>query len=146
MADLANCSRCGNLYVQTTRDICEACYKEEERQFEIVYNFMKKRANRQATIPEIVEATGVKEEVIIKFVKEKRLRTTQFPNLAYPCERCGQQIVEGKLCQSCSTELTGELKHQHDIEQVKKFNQEKEKEKANQTYIAVDKGKNRRRF
>lgn len=146
MADLANCSRCGNLFVQTTRDICQDCFKEEEKQFEIVYNFMKKRANRQATIPEIVEATGVKEELIIKFVKEKRLRTTQFPNLSYGCERCGKEISEGKLCQACSSELSGDLKHQHDVEQVKKMHELREKEKANQTYVAVDKGKKDRKF
>jgi flagellar operon protein (TIGR03826 family) len=146
MADLANCSRCGNLFVKTTRDICQDCFKEEERQFEIVYNFMKKRANRQATIPEIVEATGVKEDLIIKFVKEKRLRSAQFPNLTYNCERCGKQINEGKLCQSCSAELSGDLKHQHDVEQVKKMHEQREKEKANQTYVAVDKGRNDRKF
>ncbi|GEM01723.1 flagellar operon protein TIGR03826 [Halolactibacillus halophilus] len=146
MADLANCSRCGNLFVKTTRDICQDCFNEEEKQFEIVYNFMKKRVNRQATIPEIVEATGVKEDLIIKFVKEKRLRTAQFPNLTYPCDRCGKDITEGRLCQACSNDLSGGLKHEHDIEQVKKLNEEREKEKANQTYVAVDKGRNKRRL
>ena len=146
MADLANCSRCGNVFVKTTRDICQDCFKEEERQFEIVYNFMKKRVNRQATIPEIVEATSVKEDLIIKFVKEKRLRSAQFPNLTYPCDRCGKEIVEGRLCQACSDDLSGDLKHEHDIEQVRKLNEEREKEKANQTYVAVDKGRTRRRF
>ena len=146
MADLANCSRCGNIFVKTTRDICQDCFKEEERQFEIVYNFMKKRVNRQATIPEIVEATSVKEDLIIKFVKEKRLRSAQFPNLTYPCDRCGKEIVEGRLCQACSDDLSGDLKHEHDIEQVRKLNEEREKEKANQTYVAVDKGRTRRRF
>ena len=146
MADLANCSRCGNVFVKTTRDICQDCFKEEERQFEIVYNFMKKRVNRQATIPEIVEATGVKEDLIIKFVKEKRLRSAQFPNLTYPCDRCGKEIVEGRLCQACSDDLSGDLKHEHDIEQVRKLNEEREKEKANQTYVAVDKGRNKRGF
>lgn len=146
MADLANCSRCGNLYVKTTRDICQDCFKEEEKQFEIVYNFMKKRANRQATIPEIVEATGVEEDVIIKFVKEKRLRTAQFPNLSYGCERCGKEINDGNLCSTCSSELAGDLKHHEDLKQVQKLNEQREKEKASQTYFVVDKGKNDRRF
>src|SRR5690625_6145315 len=78
MQELDNCANCGKLFVRTTRTICRECYKEEERQYEIVYNFLKQRANREATIPEIVESTGVKESLIIKFVREKRLRSSQF--------------------------------------------------------------------
>lgn len=141
MADLDNCSRCGVLFVRTTQSICQECRKEEEKQFQIVYNFMKKRANRQATIPEIVESTGVKEDLIFKFVKEKRLRSSQFPNLSYPCDRCGKEIMEGNLCTSCSNELSGDLKRQESIEAE---NRRKEEERnRTQTYFAVDKGKKR---
>ncbi|GAA0285708.1 flagellar operon protein (TIGR03826 family) [Gracilibacillus halotolerans] len=115
MAQLANCTRCGKLYAKTVKDVCPDCVKEYEKMFEIVYTFLRKRENRQATIPEIVEATGVEEKVILQFVKEKRLRQSQFPNLSYPCERCGNPIVEGKLCSSCVGNLQSELeKHQEE--------------------------------
>ncbi|UOQ48311.1 hypothetical protein MUN88_20095 [Gracilibacillus caseinilyticus] len=120
MADLANCDRCDKVFVKTSRSICAECIKEEDKKFQIVYDFIKKRENRQATIPEIVEATGVEEDVILQFVKDKRLRSSQFPNLTYKCERCGNPITKGKICENCSNEITSELRHQQEIEQVNK--------------------------
>src|SRR5690625_7876288 len=86
MIELGNCAQCGEVFAKSLRDICPRCYREEEEAFEIVYRFLMKRKNREATMNEIVEATKVKEELIIKFIKQKRLRTSQFPQLAYPCE------------------------------------------------------------
>lgn len=120
MAQLANCTKCGKLYAKTVRDICPDCVKEYEKMFEIVYAFLRKRENRQATIPEIVEATGVEESVILKFVKEKRLRPSQFPNLSFPCERCGTPIIEGKLCSKCVGTLQSELQQHEEMEKKKK--------------------------
>jgi len=127
MAELANCLNCNAVFVKTVRNICQNCFKKEEEAFEIVYRFLMKRKNRQATIMEIVEATGVDEDLIIKFIKEKRLRTTQFPNLNYPCEKCGDPISSGRICKNCSEEMINELKHHEEVE--KQLNQRKEKER-----------------
>lgn len=140
MGELDNCTNCGNLFVRLNRSICQDCFKEEEKKFQTVYEFMKKRVNRQATIPEITEATGVEEELIIKFVKEKRLRAAQFPNLTYPCEKCGAEINDGKLCSDCSAAFSADLKHQSELERINKENQAK-KEKVANTYYAVDRVK-----
>lgn len=118
------------------RDICPTCYKEEEEAFEIVYHFLRDRKNREATLFEIVEATGVEEKLIIKFIKEHRLRTSFFPNLTYPCEKCGSPINKGRLCDDCSHGIVREFQQQEYLEKIKK---EKE-EKAN-TYYALDKHK-----
>ncbi|SDC38116.1 flagellar operon protein TIGR03826 [Pelagirhabdus alkalitolerans] len=142
MGELENCPRCGQLFVKTMRNVCQDCYKEEEEKFQIVYEFMKKRVNRQATIPEIVEGTGVEKDIIIKFVKEKRLRSTQFPNLTYPCERCGTEIADGKLCDACSKDLTHDLKQQEELSAIEKRKQEEERAKQ-RTYFAVDRDKGR---
>ncbi|WP_163970553.1 TIGR03826 family flagellar region protein [Oceanobacillus halotolerans] len=136
MGELANCSRCGALFVKNIRDICRDCYKKEEADFETVYSFLRKRENREATLKEIVEATGVDEDIIIKFIKEKRLRTSQFPKLAYPCERCGVDIVRGKLCGKCSDEILQGLSHQEMLEKKKK-----EKEKRTNIYYAINRDK-----
>lgn len=120
MPELANCERCDAVFAKTHRELCPACYKMEEQDFKIVYSFLTKKENREATLQEIVEATNVAEEVIIRFIKQKRLRTSQFPKLAYPCERCQTSIVSGKLCAKCSTELMEDLKHYEEIEKVSK--------------------------
>lgn len=136
MQGLANCSRCGDVFVKNLRPICPACYKEEEEAFDIVYRFLRKQENREATILEIVEATGVEEELIIKFVKEKRLRTSQFPKLAYPCERCVAPITTGKVCNDCQADLIKQLETHEQLEQ-KKSERTKEQQKAN-IYFSID--------
>ncbi|WP_405100349.1 TIGR03826 family flagellar region protein [Oceanobacillus sp. FSL H7-0719] len=136
MAELANCSRCGAVYVKMMRDTCQNCYKEEEKAFQIVYDYLKKQKNREATIPEIVDATGVEEELIIKFVKEKRLRPKDFPMLAYPCERCGRDIAKGKICSHCTEELKQDLAQAEEEEKVK----DEQKEKVN-IYFTMNKDK-----
>lgn len=138
MADLANCTRCGAVFVKTLREICQNCYKEEEKAFQIVYNFLKEQKNREATILEIVDATGVEEELIIKFVKEKRLTPKDFPMLAYPCERCGADITTGKICFNCTEELKQDLAQAEEEERVK--SERKEREKTN-IYFTMNKDK-----
>ncbi len=136
MAELANCSRCGTVFAKTIRDICKNCYDEEEKAYHTVYDFLRVRENRLATMLEIIEATGVKEEYIIKFVREKRLLPKDVPNLAYPCERCGRDISAGHICESCQKEL------KNDLAAFEKEEQNKEdRKKIQSTYIAVDKHK-----
>lgn len=132
MAELANCSRCQAVFVKTIRDVCQTCYKEEERAFETVYRFLSVRKNREATMMEIVKATEVKERLIIKFIKEKRLRTSQFPKLAYPCERCGVDIIHGRLCGDCSDDIKSGLEHYDKME--KQANEEEERANTYYTY------------
>lgn len=137
MGELDNCKNCDKLFVRTTSDVCPDCLKQEEKKFQIVYTFMRKRVNRQATVQQIVEGTGVEEELILKFVKERRLRASQFPNLAYPCEKCGAMIQDGKLCSDCSQEIANDLAFQEKIDQVQARNEESDREKA-RTYYTID--------
>jgi flagellar operon protein (TIGR03826 family) len=119
--NLENCPSCGSLFVKNKfRDICENCYREEEKEFEKVYNFLRKRENRMATMAQVVGATGVKESLLMKFIKTGRLKIAQFPNLGYPCDRCGALIREGKLCVNCSTDLNKQLEMLQKEEEMKK--------------------------
>lgn len=120
MAELANCSRCNTVFVKSTRTVCQECFKEEEKAFQIVYTFLREHKNREATIIEIVEETGVEEGLIIKFMKEKRLRLTDHPNLGYPCEKCGIPITTDRLCSNCSEGLIRDIKMQDEIDAITK--------------------------
>ncbi|SFM23863.1 flagellar operon protein TIGR03826 [Gracilibacillus orientalis] len=128
MGELANCARCNKVFVKITKSICPDCVKDDEKQFQIVYDFLKKRENRQATIPEIVEATGVKEDIILQFVKDNRLRSSQFPNLSYPCQRCGDPIASGKICENCTNKISSDLRYQQEVERVKQKNEQEQKQ------------------
>ncbi|HWL11995.1 MAG TPA: TIGR03826 family flagellar region protein [Ureibacillus sp.] len=111
MAELKNCPSCGDFFNFTgVRDVCHKCAQKEEELYETVYRFLRKRENRAATVERIVEATGVDQELLYKWVRKNRLHPTMFPNLGYPCDNCGHITNQGKLCQSCQDELKAELR------------------------------------
>ena len=110
MGELTNCPNCDQLFVKINfQDVCQACYKEEEKIFEMVYQYIRKKENRTATIAQVVEDTEVDEDLLIKFIRTGRLKLAQFPNLGYKCEKCSVIIREGKLCASCINQLRKQL-------------------------------------
>ncbi|MBB6453632.1 flagellar operon protein (TIGR03826 family) [Salirhabdus euzebyi] len=134
MGELANCPTCGALFVKGVQSVCQKCYKEEEKAFETVHGYIRKKENRTATVPEVSETTGVEERLIMKFVKERRLHTTHFPNLTYGCERCGEPIGEGKICNNCKDELRADLSLEEKIETIR----EKQDRESKITYFSVN--------
>lgn len=119
--ELINCPDCGEIFVKNKfRDICEKCWKAEQAAYDTVSKYMRKRENRAATMLQVVEATGVPEELILKFIKTGKLQVTNFPNLGYPCDKCGTIIREGRLCGSCAGEIKADLKIVEHEEQRKK--------------------------
>lgn len=134
MGELANCPNCNAVFVKSIRSICPDCYKAEEKAFETVYRFLAKRKNREATLPEIVEGTGVSEKLIIKFIRNKRLRASDFPNIGYPCDMCGTNITSGKLCEVCSKEIRDEYEYHEEAE--KRQSKRNEKQDKAQIYYS----------
>ncbi|WLD92978.1 TIGR03826 family flagellar region protein [Alkalihalobacillus sp. AL-G] len=117
MAQLANCPQCNRIFIQSLRVVCDSCYKEEEKMFEKVYKFIRVRANREASLWEVHDATGVPEKVIIRFVKEGRIRAHQLPNITYPCERCDAGIQNGIICDNCRSNMNSDLRSFDEIAQ-----------------------------
>lgn len=137
--NLKNCENCGAVFADPVRSICRDCYYKEEDAFQIVYDFLRDRRNREATIDEIAVATKVDKELIVKFIKQKRLRTSQFPKLAYPCENCGVDIVEGRLCVNCAEQLKSEVSLHRHADKL-----EAERKKREETvYYTINKKKDR---
>ena len=133
MAEIRNCPSCGELFNYIgIRDICNKCARNEEELYEVVYRFLRKRENRAATVERIVEATGVKEELLYKWVKKKRLHPAMFPNLGYPCDNCGRLTNNGKLCDRCKEELSADLRS---FEATQEF-KDKITENERATYLA----------
>ncbi|MER2060743.1 MAG: hypothetical protein ABTA16_18155, partial [Niallia sp.] len=84
---------------------------------------------RTAQMDEVVEATGVEKKLIYKFIKKGRIKLAQFPNLGYPCSKCGTIIREGKLCQPCTTGI------QSDLQLVEKEEERKRELEKRNTYF-----------
>jgi flagellar operon protein (TIGR03826 family) len=132
MQDIMNCPRCNALFAKNEfRDVCEKCYRDDEKMYDTVYRFLRKRENRAATIETVIEGTGVDEELLYKWVKKGRIQTKLFPNLGYPCDKCGKIINNGKICKECSDELKKDLQQ---FEANQKF---KDSLKTQRTYYTM---------
>lgn len=130
--EIRNCPTCGNFFNYTgVRDTCAACGQKEERIFEEVYRFLRRRENRAASIERIVEKTGVEESLLHKWVRRGRLQPAHFPNLGYPCDKCGKLTSSGKLCEPCQEELQNDL---NQFEAAQEF-RENIKNKDNSAYF-----------
>lgn len=111
MAELRHCPSCGDFFNFTgVREVCGKCGMNEERVYEEVYRFLRKRENRAATIERIVEMTEATEDMLHKWVRKGRLQPAMFPNLGYPCDNCGKLTSKGKLCDECTADLKKDLK------------------------------------
>ena len=103
---IKNCPMCGKLFADTGHRVCMDCYEKIlEKEAEVV-NYV--RDNPGSKIPEIVEATGATEGMIKKMILEGRFEQIGV-KMSYPCEKCGNPIITGKICQSCQEELHKEL-------------------------------------
>lgn len=102
--NVANCPRCGRLFQKGMHNVCGACVKEEEDQFNACVTYIKD--NRNCTINELSNETGVTIRQITKFIKDGRIFISDNPNMGYPCDSCGEIIRSGKLCSACSNRIT----------------------------------------
>ncbi|PIC80193.1 hypothetical protein CSV75_07730 [Sporosarcina sp. P18a] len=111
MAEVRNCPTCGSMFNYTgLRDVCGTCAQAEEEMYETVYRFLRKRENRAANIERIVEVTGVTQELLHRWVRKGRLQPALFPNLGYPCDKCGALTSSGKICAKCTEEIQSDLR------------------------------------
>ncbi|SOC25749.1 hypothetical protein SAMN05880501_11952 [Ureibacillus xyleni] len=81
----------------------------EEEIFSELHHFLLRKNNRVLNNDQLVEKTGVPEEMIHKWVKTGKLKQTMFPNLGAPCERCGRITSNAKICRDCSHSITHTL-------------------------------------
>ncbi|MFC4618544.1 TIGR03826 family flagellar region protein [Camelliibacillus cellulosilyticus] len=119
MAELANCEQCGKVFVKNTTGICPSCRKKVDEKFDRVWHYIRKQENREATVTQVYEATGVEEKLIFRWIEEGRLRVKDFVNLTYPCASCGAPIQRGKLCAACAKQMEKDLA-EHDASEERK--------------------------
>ena len=119
-AELRNCPKCNGFFNYTgIRDLCGQCVAIEEKMYEEVYRFLRRRENRSATIEQIVDETGVTKELLHKWLRRGRLQPSMFPNLGYPCENCGELTKTGKLCVSCTDSIQSDLRQHEAAEEFR---------------------------
>ncbi len=110
MVDLKNCSQCGRLFGNDGKnDLCKKCRSEEDNEFKKVKEYLWENPN--STVNEVHEDTGVKKELILKFINEGRLEAEGL-NIGdeSACERCGKSISRGKYCYKCQQTILDGIK------------------------------------
>lgn len=130
--ELSNCPRCGRLFAKAFRDLCPACLKEIEQEYERCVAYLREK--RQSAMQELSEATEVSVRQITQFIREGRISVYQAPNLTYDCEICGNPIREGHMCEACRTRLIRDMN-----EARKETGTDEEKSAAgNRAYKVID--------
>ena len=104
--NLDNCPRCGKLFAKNFRDVCPACMREIDNEYQRCADYL--RENKGAIISELSEATKVSIKQITKFIREGRISMMNAPNMSYPCESCGALIRESHICDECRARLVKE--------------------------------------
>lgn len=87
-------------------------YHIEEGLYAELVHYLLRKNNRYMTNDELIEKTGVAEELIFKWLKSGKLSQSLYPNLSAPCERCGHLTNQGRLCRNCSSNLIDTIKQQ----------------------------------
>lgn len=104
--DVRNCPRCGNIFQKLRRDICPACAQNEDKEYEIVRDFIYD--NPKSDVITVSEETGISVDTIMKFLRENRL-VNLCDSLILECDGCGEPIPSGKYCGDCTEKLKKEI-------------------------------------
>lgn len=115
--NVANCPRCGKIFVKGFAEVCPVCVKDIDQQYERCLKYL--RENKGAAIQELSEVTEVSIKQITKFIREGRISLVNAPNMSYPCEVCGTLIRENKMCDLCRNKLVKDVRNNTEDERRK---------------------------
>ncbi len=107
--NVANCSRCGKIFVKGFAEFCPNCMKDLEQQYDKCLNYLRK--NKGVNIHELSQETGVSVKQITKFIKDGRISIMHAPNMSYSCEVCGTAIRENTMCEPCRMKLVKDVRN-----------------------------------
>ena len=102
-----NCPECGKMFAENAFGMCEKCKSNEESGFAKIKEYVDEHPN--CTVNDLCDATGVKLQKIMAYIKEGRLLAT--PGMAndVTCRACGGPRLKGNFCEPCSIKLNKEI-------------------------------------
>jgi len=136
MGTIANCKRCGRIFVKEAIDICPTCMREIEEEYQRCSNYL--REHKLVTLHDLSKATDVSVKQITQFIREGRISIADNPNMTYSCESCGAPIREGRLCKKCTERLNKGIK-----QAIEDRIAEKERKRSGYYQIGQDKNKDK---
>jgi hypothetical protein len=105
MPSLKNCEKCGKVFTaQAVEILCAECTISEAKDLKKVTDFL--RDNPLASIMEVNQKTGVKQQQLFRFIKSGSLKMRR-PAEDFKCRLCGKDIKKGTLCDACRSKVEG---------------------------------------
>lgn len=106
--EVKNCTTCGRIF-NSVMGIkrCSTCRKADEEKFKRIRDYLYDHSG--ASIEEVSETLDIDRSKILHFLREGRLETIG-DHMVLQCESCGEPIHSGKYCESCTREMTMNLK------------------------------------
>ena len=68
---IKNCKRCGKLFKFQQHNVCQSCLIKDQEDFDKIWEYM--RTHPRVSVLELSRNTGVKPDVINRFLREGRL-------------------------------------------------------------------------
>lgn len=99
---LIKCKWCNKPFQSFGLSFCPKCIQELDEQYKPVRDYLYDSPN--ATIDEVVEATGVNQRVILFYLRDGRLQMVNSCGLLR-CEQCGASINSGRFCDKCAGKM-----------------------------------------
>lgn len=100
------CKSCGSIFNFMGKPMCPNCIKKMDEDFAKVRKYIYENPNARAE--EISEETGVDTKTIMQFLREGRLEL-RVADGSILCEKCGVPISSGRLCPTCSQNISNNM-------------------------------------
>jgi len=108
---ICNCGRCGKLVMSETSSICPNCIEAEEKEFNIIKEFLLD--NPFATIFQVSVSLNISFKSIKRYLRENKLEIIERNNQKnefLSCLKCGTPIQCGCYCTKCATSVQNNYK------------------------------------
>lgn len=113
MANVANCKKCGTLFLQTSkRDICDKCFEEQNKMLSEINSFVIMYPEETIPVEDVMKKFNLTpDEFEAFFVAGKFVKIAQ--KVTMVCAKCGKTVpIAGKtnqLCSNCAKKLQNEI-------------------------------------
>ena len=113
MANVANCKKCGALFLQTSRrDICDKCFEEQNKLLSEINKFVISTAEETIPLEDVLQKFNLtKDEFEELYLAGKFVKIGQ--KVTFVCQKCGNVVpIANKtnfICASCAKKLQNEI-------------------------------------
>lgn len=100
---IKNCEACGDVF-SGPKEMCLNCIVSEENALRMVYEYLRDYPN--VTVSEVSAGTEVKEDLILKFIRQGRIQINDMNPIVgslakRKCLLCGRSTQKGDYCSTC---------------------------------------------